>query len=303
MSWLKRHWRGVVRVISAILLCAGLYCGYWWCYKCAPWRRTLSPEWYTSHSQREFWQEVQEGIRRGMWSHDDGFTVGQYGDKSWAEWIMDRVTPGTSMSCLGAVLTHSASAMRCITNHDVGDDADAWLAWWNENRLKSQEEWIADGFRQRGFDISVPPLPEQTPVLLAVLGKSEVKGAKAIPEEMKYNAFRCLRDSGFEPVAFAIANRTLSAETERGLLEYVKKERRWPAACGVGVLPFGQRDTDGQRSYPALLTPRFQITANALVFGPLLLGAALLLCSFRWKRSSALTPAPRADKQAGGGDG
>jgi len=174
--------------------------------------------------------------------------------------------------------------MRNITNQDVGEDADAWVDWWRKNRSKSQEEWIADGFRQRGFDIAVPPTAVQTPILLAVLGNSETNKLTAIPNEMKYNAFRCLRDSGFETVAFALSNRTLSAEIGQGLLEYAKRERLSPSGNGIGILPFGRK----KDKWEGMLMPptKYRVTANVLVFGLPLLGVALLACSYRKKKES-----------------
>ena len=173
MKWLKRHWRGILRVLSLLLVCLGIFCGYWWFYKLAPARRTLDPEWHASHSQREYWREVQKGIHRGMWLHDDGFAVGMYGDKSWAEWIMAHVKPGASMGCLGG--QPCSLGYRHAVHHEPG-------RWRRRRRMaemvgtriesKSQEEWIADGFRHRGFDVDVPPKTEQTPTLLALLGNS-----------------------------------------------------------------------------------------------------------------------------------
>ena len=288
MKWLRQHWRGVCRGIAAMLCFTGLFCGYWWFYEAAPFRHTASPAWCSSHSQREYWREVQVGIHRVMWDHDDALTVGRFGDKSWAEWIMAHVKPGMNMGCSSAGPRRSATAMRHITNQDAGENADGWLAWWAKNKSKSQEEWIADGFHQRGFDVEVPPTPQQIPVLLGLLGNSEADKLTAIPNHMKYNAFRCLRDSGFEPVEFAISNRTLSAEVQRGLLEYSKKERFWPVASGVGILSFGKKDEDLESfSIPAILEPRFQIIAYALIFAPLLLGTALLIWSFRKKAKNA----------------
>jgi hypothetical protein len=275
------------RGIAVMLLLIGVFCGYWWFYKLAPSRRTLSPEWHSSHSQREYWREVQKKIHRGMWFHDDGFTVGMYGDKSWAEWIMKHVTPDQSMGCIGGGPCHSASAMQKITNQDIGENADDWLAWWEKNKSKSQEEWIADGFHQRGFDVDVPPSPKQASVLLGLLGNSQTNESLAIPIHMKYNAFRCLRDSGFEPVGFAISNRTLSTEVACGLLEYAKRLRHWPAACGVGILPFGMAEQDWKgHALPPILTIKFQIIAYLLVFGPLMFGARLIICSFRRKKEN-----------------
>ena len=288
MRWMKQHWRGLTRVLGVLLIGAGGFCGYWWFYKLAPSRRTLDPKWYAAHSQREYWSEVQKGIRRGMWFHDDGFTVGKYGDKSWAEWIMAHVTPGRSMGCIGGGPCHSASSMRYITNQDVGEDADAWLDWWDKNKSKSQEEWIAEGFRQRGFEIDVPPTSAQAPHLLSLLGNSETNELTAIPGQVKYNAFRCLRDTGFEPVAYAISNRTVSAEVERGLTEYARRERHWPSASGVGILHFGKEEEDPWEgmALPAMLETRFQLMANVLSIGVPLLGAALLILSVRRKKEN-----------------
>ena len=279
---LKQHWRAVCRGIAAILLLAALFCGYWWFYKLAPLRRTRSPEWYWSHSQQEYWREVQKGIHRGMWSHDDGFTVGRYGDKSWAEWIMAHVTRGESMGCLGGCPCHSATAMRYITNQDAGEEADTWLDWWVKNKSKSQDEWIADGFRQRGFEIDVPPSPDQMPELLRLLGNSDTNESTGIPEHMQYNAFRCVRDSDFAPVEYAISNRPFSADVERGLLEYARLERLWPTSNEVGILSFGKtNDECKDYAVPAMLTPKFQFAAYSLVFIPLFLGAGFLAWSFR----------------------
>jgi hypothetical protein len=242
----------------------------------------LDPQWCSSHSHQEYWREVQKEIYRGMWSHDDGFAVGMFGDKSWAEWIVNHVEPGAFMGCLGGQPCHSATAMRFITNQDAGETADAWLAWWEKNKSKSQQQWIADGFAQRGVKIDVPPTPEQTPTILALLGNSETNESAAVPQQVRYNAFRCLRDSGFDPVGFALSHRTISGDIERGLLEYGKQFRRYPEAIGVGILPFRKNDEGGESNrLPELLTLGFQVKANTLVFGPLALGTALMVWSFR----------------------
>jgi hypothetical protein len=100
---------------------------------------------------------------------------------------------------------------------------------------------------------------------------------------MNYNAFRCLRDSGFEPVAYALSNRMVSAEIERGLLEYARMERQGAAARSVGIRLFGKKDEDQWEgmALPPMLKTRFQIMANTLSIGLPLFGVALLLLSFR----------------------
>ena len=285
MRWISRHQQGVWRGVAVLLLLSGFFCGYWWFYKLAPARRTLSPEWNTSHSEREYWREIQKGIDRGLWFCDYGYTVGRCGDKVWAEWIMAHVKPEMSMSsCMGSGLAHSATAMRLITNQDAGKNAEDWLRWWEKNKSKSQIEWISDGFRQHGLSVKIPPSPDQIPSFLELIGKPKTLGQSRADKHLRYNAFRCLRDSGFEPVAYALANRTVSPEVERGLLEYVQMKRPWPQASDVGVLPIGGKDASMEpRPLPFMLETRFQIAANAIVFGQILLGLAALLRSYKSK--------------------
>lgn len=284
MKWINKHWRGLTRLVAAVLFGAGVFCGYWWLYRFAPLRKTLDPEWVASHAPRSYWREVQKGIHRGMWFHDDGFTVGLYGDKAWAEWIMARVEPGIGMGCIGEGPTHSATAMRYITNHDLGEEADVWLVWWRENKSKTQAEWIADGFGKHGFEISLPPAYEQIEILLNILGNPVTNAEYSLPGGIKYNAFRTLRDSGFNPVEYAVEHPSVSQEIKSGLSEYLRMERIFPAGNGIGILSFGSPNDDlgwEGRPLPFLVTTRFQVIANTLVFGLPVLGAALFLLSFR----------------------
>ena len=109
---------------------------------------------------------------------------------------------------------HSALSMQYITNQDVGQDADPWLDWWAKNKSKSQLEWIADGFAQCGIKVSVPPTVEQVPTLLAILGNAGTTRADS-PKPLSYNAFRCLRDTGFEPIEFAFSHPKVDNEVKR----------------------------------------------------------------------------------------
>jgi hypothetical protein len=296
--------RIVMRIAGVLLVMVSLFVSYWWFYKLAPWRCTLDPYWRTAHSEQEYWREVQKGIHRGMWQHDDGFAVGRYGDKSWARWIMNHVEPGMDMGCMGTGPCHSDYAMQHITNQDVGENSDEWLRWWETNGAKSQEEWILDGFAQYGVVIDIPPTAEQTKArfvqhdvvadlqlpaeqieaLLALIGDSETDETKAIPVHVKYNAFRWLRDSGFDPVAFVVSNRTISEQAVEGVLKYSKHQRRWPKANEVGILPFGK--VVWEYSSPRLMEPDFQAAAYTLSFLPLGIGTGLIVWSFRKKRKA-----------------
>jgi len=170
------------RSLGCLLILCGLLCAFGWFYWLVPIRHTCDPRWCETHSQSEYWQEAQTAIRRGMWGHDDGIAVGLFGDKSWAGWIITHSRPGDDMKgCLGARLSHAGDALQYITNQDAGDKADDWLAWWQKNRLKSQLEWIQDGFRQHGISVSTPPTADQTGQLLSLLGNTQTNRAERVP--------------------------------------------------------------------------------------------------------------------------
>lgn len=301
-------WKPLFRIVAGaagvLLLAAGLWTAWWWFYTMAPVRRTLDQRWIDSHSQQEYWQEVQSGIRRGTWTHDDGFTVGWYGDKSWAEWIMARVKPGDSMYCLGAVLFHSQSSMQHITNQDAGRDADGWLVWWAKNKDRSQREWMIDGFALHGVKVDFPPTPQQTETLLGLLGSAGDDEKSATPDYVQYNAFRWLRDSGFEPVPYLLSLDAVSEEASAGIRKYAQWEERFPRACNVGILKFDSPGTGkvastkstrgwmfffSRRSENApgrvFLMPHYQLGVHATIWLPLAIGLGLVAWSvWRIKR-------------------
>ena len=277
-------WRVLSLVAGVLMILQGLSAGYWWFYTIAPARRTLDPNWIAEHSQLELWREIQSGIHRGVWTHDDGFIVGWFGDKSSAEWIMNNVTPGMTMDCFSR-LSHAATAMRFITNQHVGEDAQSWLSWWEKNKSKPQERWIAEGFSSMGFAIDVPSKPNQIKHILALLGKLANDEANDPFEHIKYNAFRCLRDSGFDPVRFVLVERNMSNDVEKGLLRYSDWLRRWPQASGVGVLSIAKKKPVSHH-LPEILIPQFQIKQYALIFIPAVFGSVLIIWPFVARRRS-----------------
>jgi hypothetical protein len=279
-------WRILCRCVGAILVLVGLCVGYWWFYTLGPARHMLDYRWTGRHSMQECWAEVQAGIHRGVWMHDDAFDVGLFGDKAWAEWIMNHITPDTNMGCFGH-LAHSDTSMQFITNQNEGQrDAKAWIAWWKKNKAKSQEQWIVDGFAACGLTIDIPPTPGQIPSLLTLLGKPGHEQSAPGLSPTQYNAFRCLRDSDFDAVAFVLAKRPIGTDVRQGLLAYSKWLTRWPEAAGVGILPFRVKQNESNVSVclPAICTPRYKIAVYSCVFVSIVLGAALTLLPFRRKK-------------------
>jgi hypothetical protein len=285
----SRWWIG--RLVAGVLLLGwGGFAAYGWFHVLGPARRMEDPEWLRSHSREEWWRETGKRIIRQGWFHDAGLMVWWYADKAWAERIVERLKPGQDMGC---AYGHTSDVMEYITNQDPGSGSTAWLTWWRTNGHKPQIEWIEDGFRARGFDVEVPPSPEHVPILLSILARSETGRTDVVTPFMKYNAYRCLRDSGFEPVGFALSNRHESVDMERGLLAYAEWDGSMRSPLEAGVLPFAKREDDwSDYERPAFVRPAFQMVAHALIFGPLLLGTWLV-------RRELLSRRPRPS--AGGG--
>ncbi|HZL88317.1 MAG TPA: hypothetical protein VFB96_08060 [Pirellulaceae bacterium] len=191
---------------------------------------------------------------------------------------MARVKPGDNMGCAYS-LHHSATAMRYITNQDAGEDADGWLAWWRVNQDKTQIEWIAEGFRQRGLNVGVSPKPAQTEALLIFLAKPSMSGNTE--NYLKYNAFRWLRDSEFEPVEYVLSGSELSEEVKSGLREYAKLAGSFPRASRLGNLALapGESSSAVEFSPPSIVTRRFQTTIGAMIWVPIVLGVVLMCLS------------------------
>jgi hypothetical protein len=143
-------------------------------------------------------------------------------------------------------------------------------------------------------------MKEQIPIFLTILGRPDNEDGISYSDAVEYNAFRCLRDSGFEPVAFVISNPKPSSEVERGLLAYASMERRWPPTDRLGVLLFQDIRADDEHNHlPIILTPRFQVMANILVFGPLLMGIPMWIYSYRAKSGPSVTSVLVASVVAG----
>lgn len=247
-----------------------------------PWIQGRAPD-YTPHlSAQGFWESKQTHLKWGPWWHEDGNLVGLFGDKEWAAKIIDWIASGKDIeSCQAG---HRDSALPLLTNQkfDLSDSGQAWQAWWQKNEAKTQEQWIQEGFKKRGFDIALPPTEKDWPQLLTLLGSTagpapaKWEEQKSTPPSMlhpfyaRYNAYRWLRDSGFEPVLYALAHRSqMSGEERGGLLEYqarVLDMQRIFESQVPGCLAFAPKESSGWvdpftfKESPTLLQTRFQLT-------------------------------------------
>ncbi|HBO44572.1 MAG TPA: hypothetical protein DD670_11680 [Planctomycetaceae bacterium] len=269
----RRSFRFLLAVCGLLLLAAGLIAAYWWLYKLAPMRRLADPEWLAEHSEAARWEEEQKDYRRMGSSPDlffQGDRIGYYGDKEWFLWLEEQIrSPGEFRHC--GCTNH---ALALMANRHLS----SWEQWTTANRERSQEEWIRDGFLDYGVTVHLPPEPEDTVPLLRILGRENwdflwkgpqgPKDSEAIPSYVKYNAFRWLRDSGFESLEFAASNATLAGEPDvaAGLLIFASWRGTFPGNDGLGVLDFGKHNVEGWRwGIPRIAEPRVKFLANAFI--------------------------------------
>ena len=125
--------------------------------------------------------------------------------------------------------------------------------------------------------------------------RSGAKDAEAVPSYVLYNAFRWLRDSGFDPGKLAASNGTQAAEPEilAGLLKYSELHGSYPGRDGLGVLAFGRDQFPGAdaRDLPRIASPRLAAVVWAFMTTCVVAGFALMLRALEKKPSR--TPVSR----------
>lgn len=278
-------------IIGCLLICVSLLLAIVWFGWVLPYFRRFDPNWSQQFTRKAYWFSVEKHIRRFGWTHDDSLEVGVYGDKAWAQWIIAKAEAGQEIANCGNI-GHKDNALRCITCNDPArgvqwDSEPQWLSWWATNKKKSQVEWIRAGLQEQGVIVHLPAIPEDYESLLSLLGNSNTNMEEKIPDFVKYNAFRWLRDSGFQSVEFALSNVTVETPkvVRDGLLKYHRLERHYPTLDEIGRLEFASTPNSSHESYRIeFFTPRYQVPAYTAMLAPCLAGVALLIRS----RSKAL---------------
>lgn len=270
-----------------LLLIAGLLAAYWWFYRLGPVRKIVDPIWLAEHSEVARWKEEQKDYRR-MGSSPDlcfrGDRIGFYGDRKWFLWLADQLGHTDFRSC-GC----TKYALALMANRHV----DAWRQWAETNRSRSQEEWIRDGFSAFGLTVHLPPVADDTLPLLRLLGRpcwnflwagpQGTNAPEAIPSFAQYNAYRWLRDSGFELGKFMATNGTLFAHSDiaSGLVGYSRWMAAYPGEQGLGVLALRSTKSDDWGGRPLLTAPWFVVAVNGGIVLMMLGGLLLLVRAIR----------------------
>ncbi len=280
--------RMIQRTVGVLLICLSLTVIAVWFLWLVPFIRTSDPLWEARFTRKAYWDEIQKHIHRYGWTHDDFETVGHYGDKNWAVWIMDKAKAGQAIAECGRI-GHKDAALKLITCSDpakgtIWNTEAQWLSWWSTNQDRSQLEWVQDGLRAYGVSVHLPPNEADWEPLLALLGNKSTNAVERIPKFVKYNAFRWLRDTGFDAISFAMSNVTAQTPSlvRDGVIEYGKLETRFPKEDKIGRLELASPAPELDASYqPAFYRPGIQIGGYALMAVPFLAGIFVLFWSYR----------------------
>jgi len=293
MKWLKQHWRPLGKTIGLLLIFAGLFVTYWWFYKLAPLRHLANPRWRVTYSEKARWLEEQKDYKRMGTSPDlffRGDRIGFYGNKEWFLWLVNKAITDKNFRVCGC----TEDALALMSNQH----ADSWKEWIKTNQTRTQEEWIKDGFSKYGVSVQLPPDASDIESLLKLIGRKtwdflsagpqRTNAPETIPSYVQYNAFRWLRDSGFDPTGFAISNAPAVASNNLAvaLIKYSKLQGTFPSHNGLGILAFAKKSQNSE-PLPMLLEPRFLTIAYLLMIVPVLAGVALFLFS-RTKKGQKL---------------
>jgi hypothetical protein len=274
---------------GALLLGIGAVAAFFWFFWLIPSSRRFDPNWEKQFTRKALWQQIENDIRRYGWSHDDSGYVGMYGDKSWAEWIMGKAEAGQAIANCGDI-GHKDAALKSITCTDPASGTNwntepQWLAWWSTNKDKPQLEWIKSGLLNYGVVVHLPPNEQDYEPLLALLGNSVTNPTGKIPRFVKYNAFRWLRDSGFQVLPFAMSNVTAQTPpfVRDGIILYGKYEHAFPKNDSPGILPLIETPPASDNGLAPPLIKRLAVQLSACIVVLLLCTAGIFLLrrSFR----------------------
>lgn len=257
---------GLIRIVGVLFVIAAMVAAYFWFYKIAPIRHLADRSWLQSHSEQSRWIEEQRDYERMNSSPDlefRGDRIGYYGDKHWFLWLEKNVATDKRFRVCGCTETALALMANLYTN--------SWDDWLKSNQNKTQEEWIRDGFARYGVLVHLPPNEKDVEPLLNLIGRKRwvflmggpqgTNAPEAIPDFVQYNAFRWLRDSGFNAGKFAYSNTTevSSQNLTLALIRYMQYEAAFPAKNELGILEFGKhQEIDPMLSQPWIAGTRIK---------------------------------------------
>jgi hypothetical protein len=190
-----------LRILGGLLLLTACALAFLWFFWLIPFKHLYSADWSRDHSNYGRWIEDQKSIHRIGVTHDVGIEMGYWGGKEWTIWIMGHIKSGQDITSCEA--SHLGNALADMTNQQLGDQSDPWLAWWKTNLNKTQLEWIRDGFASKGVVLQQPLTTNNILALLELANFTTnstvyTNMPSRLRSSLRFNAYRWLRDSDFK---------------------------------------------------------------------------------------------------------
>ena len=284
----RRYLKWISFTIGVFLITGGFTVGYYWFYKLAPTIHLASAVWQRDHSPIGRWKEEQEDYRRRGSSPDMFFRsdkIGFYGNKDWTIWLVDNIINTKGFRVCGC----TQSTFELMTNQSPDDSDKSWKEWLEKHKDETQEQWLQQGFEKYGVTVHIPPVSKDHKSLLMLLGNEEktAEDEYIIPSEVKYNAFRWLRDSGFDWGRYIKERKDWqgSKQLSDGVCRFIRLETDYPIHDGLGILAFGEKPDmstalEYDRRVP-ILSWWFKAIVYAIISTCFIMGATLVAISRR----------------------
>ncbi|MBL9144167.1 MAG: hypothetical protein JNM99_10860 [Verrucomicrobiaceae bacterium] len=248
---------GSMLAITAALLV------FWWFYAYLPWWRINNEEWMQSRSwsarareQMTVWRRQRLHLYPAGWAYSSPWSaVGGGGHEiaiELAAWVGSRQYQW--LPCCD----DETLALQVITNHHFEQHSD-WLRWLNDNRLKSRDQWVKEGFEALGFTINIPPwTTDNITKLLRILGRIKPLDLGQdrrhnqngwLPEEdfampgfARINAYRWIRDTDINLVTYLQDAPAADAEVMRGVKAFLTYQHDMSSTEKLGRSDFARAD-------------------------------------------------------------
>lgn len=162
-------------------------------------------------------------VSRMPWAgHDCYITLSSIGDETSVPILIKALSWAPEEKLRVCTWGHCVEALCAITNQNPGNTDEAWRQWYEQNRGKTRLEWIADGCRAHGLELTAEASEENVRALLAVLGKNDYT-EYAKPEFDSPNVRVLLESYSTEPVERVLKDslKDGSSEQKRGALRYM----------------------------------------------------------------------------------
>ena len=176
---------GTVWIIAiiAFLILLGLYVKF---AIYDPNMKIISGEFYGNSTPDEIRDLSHRVLKWPFWgAHDAFLSLVECGDESSVPLLINALWWQPTTKEKGVMVctkSHGLEALRTITNQNAGMNYDDWRKWWDVNNHKTRNEWIINGFMDKGYTVTTDQNDKNIETLFRVIGEHQIDfDSKAYP--------------------------------------------------------------------------------------------------------------------------